>query len=93
MYLVDGVTGAVIYSATHKRARGPVHVVHSENWLVYSYFNEKMRRTEVASYEFYEGKSQSNATGKISINHAVDTHTNILSCSVLIEVKFHSAPC
>lgn len=64
MYLVDGVNGAVIYSATHKRARGPVHVVHSENWLVYSYFNEKMRRTEVASYELYEGKSQSNATGE-----------------------------
>jgi len=67
MYLLDGVTGAVVHSAVHKRARGPVHVVHSENWLVYSYFNEKMRRTEVASYELYEGKSQSNATGAILI--------------------------
>ncbi|XP_034174844.1 ER membrane protein complex subunit 1 isoform X2 [Osmia lignaria lignaria] len=62
LYLLDVVSGAMIFSIMHKRVRGPVHVVHSENWIVYSYFNEKSRRTEVASLELYEGKIQSNTT-------------------------------
>ncbi|KAK2577572.1 hypothetical protein KPH14_012733 [Odynerus spinipes] len=62
LYLLDVVSGAMIFSIVHKRVRGPFHIVHSENWLVYSYFNEKSRRTEVATLEFYEGKIQSNTT-------------------------------
>ncbi|XP_076226646.1 ER membrane protein complex subunit 1 isoform X2 [Nomia melanderi] len=62
LYLLDVVSGAMIFSIIHKRVRGPVHIVHSENWIVYSYFNEKSRRTEIASLELYEGKVQSNIT-------------------------------
>jgi len=64
LYLLDVVSGAMIFSITHKRVHGPIHIVHSENWLVYSYFNEKGRRTEIATLELYEGKIQSNTTGK-----------------------------
>lgn len=64
LYLLDVVSGAMIFSITHKRVRGPIHIVHSENWLVYSYFNEKGRRTEIATLELYEGKIQSNITGE-----------------------------
>lgn len=64
LYLLDVVSGAMIFSITHKRVRGPIHIVHSENWLVYSYFNEKGRRTEIATLELYEGKIQSNTTGE-----------------------------
>lgn len=64
LYLLDVVSGAMIFSITHKRVRGPIHIVHSENWLVYGYFNEKGRRTEIATLELYEGKIQSNTTGK-----------------------------
>ncbi|XP_078041863.1 ER membrane protein complex subunit 1 isoform X2 [Augochlora pura] len=62
LYLLDAVSGAMIFSIIHKRVRGPAHVVHSENWIVYSYFNEKSRRTEIASLELYEGEQQSNTT-------------------------------
>ncbi|XP_032676304.1 ER membrane protein complex subunit 1 isoform X2 [Odontomachus brunneus] len=62
LYLLDVVSGSMIFSITHKRVRGPIHIVHSENWLVYSYFNEKGRRTEIATLELYEGKIQSNTT-------------------------------
>ncbi|XP_030753739.1 ER membrane protein complex subunit 1 [Sitophilus oryzae] len=62
IYLIDGVTGLVVYGTSHKRAKGPVHLVHSENWLVYSYFNERFRRTELAALELYEGHLQSNST-------------------------------
>lgn len=66
LYLLDVISGSMIFSITHKRVRGPIHIVHSENWLVYSYFNEKGRRTEIATLELYEGKIQSNTTGKDS---------------------------
>ncbi|XP_047343681.1 ER membrane protein complex subunit 1 isoform X1 [Vespa velutina] len=62
LYLLDVVSGAMIFSIVHKRVRGPFHIVHSENWLIYSYFNEKSRRTEIATLELYEGKIQSNTT-------------------------------
>lgn len=62
IYLVDGVTGLVVYSTSHKRAKGPIHLVHSENWLVYTYFNERFRRMEISALELYEGHLQSNST-------------------------------
>lgn len=68
VHLVDVVTGAFIYSASHKRARGPLHVVHSENWVVYCYHNEKSRRTEISVIELYEGATQSNTSAFSSFN-------------------------
>ncbi|XP_063704257.1 ER membrane protein complex subunit 1 [Culicoides brevitarsis] len=62
VHLVDVVSGAIIFSMTHRRAKGPVNIVHSENWLTYSFYNEKVRRTEITSIELYEGKTQANST-------------------------------
>ncbi|KAE8738070.1 hypothetical protein FOCC_FOCC016445 [Frankliniella occidentalis] len=61
VYLLDAVSGAIVFSISHKRAREPIHLVHTENWVVYTYFSEKWRRTEIASIELYEGKTQSNS--------------------------------
>merc|ERR1712025_364339 len=69
--MVDLVTGKVHFSNTHKKVMGPFHAVHSENWAVYSYFNEKARRTELVSLEMYEGKEQGNATVFSSIENTV----------------------
>ena len=69
--MVDLVTGAIFYSAAHKKVTGPFHVVHSENWAIYTFFNEKARRTELVSLELYEGKSQSNATMFSSVDNHV----------------------
>jgi len=62
VYLVDLVTGRIIFSATHKRVMGPYRIVHSENWAVYTYYNEKSRRNELTSLELFEGNTQSNAS-------------------------------
>ncbi|KAK9877917.1 hypothetical protein WA026_020141 [Henosepilachna vigintioctopunctata] len=62
VYLIDGITGFIIYSVAHKRARGPINLVHSENWIVYTFFNERYRRIELAALELYEGHVQSNST-------------------------------
>ncbi|GJQ76898.1 hypothetical protein Trydic_g15100 [Trypoxylus dichotomus] len=91
IYLVDGITGLIIYSANHKRAKGPVHLVHSENWVVYSYYSERFRRVEIASIELYEGVRQSNSTAFSS--HAlsqlpqVETLACILSANPLVMVS------
>ncbi|KAH1004284.1 hypothetical protein HUJ04_004063 [Dendroctonus ponderosae] len=62
VYLIDGVSGLVLHSTAHKKAKGPVHLIHSENWLVYTYFNERFRRMEMEAIELYEGHLQSNST-------------------------------
>ena len=62
VYLIDSVSGQLVFHCNHKRVKGPVHVVHSENWIVYDYWNQRHRRTEIAVLELYEGKKQSNAT-------------------------------
>lgn len=69
IHLLDGITGLILYSMAHKKARGPVKIVHSENWIVYSFFNERFRRTEFVALELYEGHIQSNSTAFSS--HAV----------------------
>lgn len=34
IFLVDGITGRIIHSSLQRKAKGPVHIVHSENWVV-----------------------------------------------------------
>lgn len=62
IYLIDTITGLIVYSASHKRCKSPLHVVHSENWVVYSFYNDKSRRIELSSIELFEGMYQSNTT-------------------------------
>jgi len=41
VYLIDTVTGSIVNSFNHKRCKGPVNIVHSENWFfvnIYIYF-------------------------------------------------------
>ncbi|XP_077289149.1 ER membrane protein complex subunit 1 isoform X2 [Arctopsyche grandis] len=59
LYLVDVVSGAIIMVQSHRKARGPIKIVHSENWVVYSYYSEKSRRPEIATVELYEGPKRS----------------------------------
>lgn len=70
IYLVDGVTGALVHSVSHPKSRGPSNMVHSENWLVYSYYNTKSRRTEVSSMEMFEGTMQSNSSAFSSLTRS-----------------------
>ncbi|XP_063965131.1 ER membrane protein complex subunit 1-like [Lytechinus pictus] len=62
IYLIDVITGAIIFSADHKKVQGPVHIVHTENWVVYQYWNQRLRRNEITVLELFEGKEQKNST-------------------------------
>uniref|UniRef100_A0A1B6KS38 ER membrane protein complex subunit 1 n=1 Tax=Graphocephala atropunctata TaxID=36148 RepID=A0A1B6KS38_9HEMI len=86
VYLIDVVSGSVVFSAVHKRSLEPIHVVHSENWVIYSYFSDKSRRTEITTLDLYEGKTQSNTTAFSSvwnpIQPMVERQSYILPASV-----------
>ncbi|XP_019723602.1 ER membrane protein complex subunit 1 isoform X1 [Hippocampus comes] len=60
--LIDGVSGRIIHEVVQRKARGPVHVVHSENWVVYEYWSTKSRRNEFSVIELYEGMELYNST-------------------------------
>ncbi|XP_072553189.1 ER membrane protein complex subunit 1 [Salminus brasiliensis] len=62
MFLIDGVTGRIVHEAVQRKARGPVHFVHSENWVVYVYWNTKSRRNEFSVLELFEGMELYNST-------------------------------
>ncbi|XP_029580082.1 ER membrane protein complex subunit 1 isoform X2 [Salmo trutta] len=62
VFLVDGVTGRIIHEAVQRKSRGPVHFVHSENWVVYEYWNTKSRRNEFSVLELFEGTELYNST-------------------------------
>ncbi|XP_077312429.1 ER membrane protein complex subunit 1 isoform X1 [Lithobates pipiens] len=68
IYLIDGVTGRIIHSSVQRKARGPVNIVHSENWVVYQYWNSKARRNELTVLEIYEGTEQYNSTNFSSLD-------------------------
>uniref|UniRef100_A0A914W7A1 ER membrane protein complex subunit 1 n=1 Tax=Plectus sambesii TaxID=2011161 RepID=A0A914W7A1_9BILA len=59
IFLIDSVNGRVLYAGKHHKASGPVHMIHCENWLTYSFWNEKARRMELNVLEMFEGHVQS----------------------------------
>lgn len=53
-YLIDTVTGRILYRVTHQGMQGPVHAVFNENWVVYHYFNLRAHRYEMSVIEIYD---------------------------------------
>jgi len=67
--LVDSVSGQILYRASHAHALESditddnaidVPVVISENWIVYSFFNQRTRRTDVGVLTLHEGMIDKN---------------------------------
>ncbi|CDW53560.1 DUF1620 domain containing protein [Trichuris trichiura] len=63
----DGITGRPVHAVKENRANPPYHLIVCENWIVYSFWNEKYRRTEVSVLEMYEGEVQANPTSFSSL--------------------------
>ncbi|UPQ98770.1 ER membrane protein complex subunit 1 [Chloropicon primus] len=76
IYLVDTVTGKMLYSITHKNAWGPVHVVFHENWIVYKYWNIQGNRDEMSVLELYEDEPLKNSNSISSHLFNLITKTN-----------------
>ena len=63
--VVDSVSGRVLYRASHSNAaiHHPVvqpSVLFSENWIIYSFLNERTRRSEIGVLSLYEGQVDQN---------------------------------
>uniref|UniRef100_A0A7R9YCV5 ER membrane protein complex subunit 1 n=1 Tax=Pinguiococcus pyrenoidosus TaxID=172671 RepID=A0A7R9YCV5_9STRA len=52
---VDVVSAKVLYRVGHVYAAEPFHVTLHENWIIYSYWNYRVRRTEVGAISLFEG--------------------------------------
>jgi hypothetical protein len=55
VYVIDTVSGRTLHRVTHEHGDEPVHLVQTENWVVYTYWNSKAKRTELGSMVLYEG--------------------------------------
>lgn len=53
--LVDVVASKIVARVVHPHGAGPCRVSASENWIVYSYYNTKSKRSEVGSLTLHEG--------------------------------------
>ncbi|THH04236.1 hypothetical protein EW145_g5667 [Phellinidium pouzarii] len=70
VYLFDGLKGTIVYHATIPSARGgcDVHAVLTENWLLYTYYDEEIESVvqakgyRVVSVELYEGSQVNDKT-------------------------------
>lgn len=69
IYLIDGVTGAIIYhTAVESKQGSKVLATMSENWLVYTYVGvngEEGWGQKVVSVEIYEGKGKDDKTKRL----------------------------
>ncbi|KAH9278781.1 ER membrane protein complex subunit 1 [Echinococcus granulosus] len=54
LYLIDTVAGQIIHSVVHQRASEPTSLVVSENWVLYSVYNQRSLRTEFTVMELFE---------------------------------------
>jgi hypothetical protein len=60
--VMDTVSGRVLYRASHSNAQPgqDVPVLVTENWVIYAFFNEKVKRTELGVLSLYEGMIDKN---------------------------------
>ena len=75
IHLIDAVSGRVIYSSFHRKCRGPIFVVHSENSVIYTYYNDRNRRHDMSVIDLYEGLTQVNSTAFSSFDRVKDKQT------------------
>ncbi|VDD82910.1 unnamed protein product [Mesocestoides corti] len=61
LYLVDVVVGQVIHSIVHRRASEPASLVVSENWVLYSVYNQRSLRSEFTILELFEPRQTTGA--------------------------------
>ncbi|KAH9300827.1 hypothetical protein KI387_012410, partial [Taxus chinensis] len=88
-YLIDTVTGRVLYRVTHQGMQGPVHAVFSENWVVYHYFNLKAHRYEMSVIEIYD-RSRANTKNVIELMLGHHNLTAPISSYSYVDVEVKS---
>jgi hypothetical protein len=50
---VDAVSGAIVASQIHRRARALPFALHADNFFAYIYYSEKHRRNEIGKFYYF----------------------------------------
>ena len=76
--VVDSVSGRVIYRASHSSAAAypAPSVVISENWIIYTFMNDRTRRTEIGVLSLYEGMIDSKGLTAFSVPERTPTFSS-----------------
>jgi hypothetical protein len=59
VYLIDSISGAILGKLVHRGGAGPVHVVQSENFVVYHFWNNDQTQYEMSVLQLYEDEDTS----------------------------------
>ena len=76
VHLLDAATGRVLYRVRHTEARGPVHAVVCENWVVYHYFNTRAGRYAMSVLEMFDDAEHRKGTAVGDLVYASVVGTN-----------------
>lgn len=99
--LVDSVSGRILHRASHAHALAPglagckrIHVpaVISENWVVYSFFNQRTRRTDVGVLTLHEGMIDKKGITMFRSPDQELTFSSLESSKPIVLSKVYSMP-
>lgn len=68
LQVLDGITGNILYTHSQPNAVQPVQLALIDNWVSFTYWDNKKRRHSIESVEFYKGKA-SNFEQMNNFNH------------------------
>lgn len=54
LYLIDSITGNIVFQTYHLQCYGPVSIAMAANSVIYHYFNAKSHMFEISVVELYE---------------------------------------
>ncbi|CAH8507627.1 unnamed protein product [Dicrocoelium dendriticum] len=83
LYLIDVVLGRVLHSAVHRRCSEPVNLIHSENWIVYGYYNHKSLRHEITVLELFESTKVSANGPQLCASHSIPSPPQLFLRNIL----------
>jgi len=79
VYLIDGVTGRVIHSVSHRKATGPVHMVLTENSCIY-HFRAGNNMFRIGSIDLYRKENDWRTTEESAYKHIpVDAYSTLFN--------------
>ncbi|KAL7453767.1 hypothetical protein ACHAWC_005410, partial [Mediolabrus comicus] len=89
--LVDSVSGQILHRVSHSHAdnddqldRTNVPLVVSENWVVYTFFNQRSRRTDVGVLTLHEGMIDKNGITAFSAPEQEVTFSSLESAKPIV---------
>lgn len=69
LYVIDAVSGRLLYHAVLEDAAEPVSLVTSEHWVAVSYWNRKAYGHQLAVVDLYEGELPWEQSSRTSFEH------------------------